>query len=130
MGFGSELKRLLIQKGIKVAQLSRNTGIPANTLYAIIHRDSNNISAGNFNRICKALDLGPDEHANLDMCLYPEKWFSAPQSTSTEPVSINEAPKELITFFNNNEYRPDELEEIKKYAEFLKNKRNTEPDKT
>ncbi|WP_177295797.1 helix-turn-helix domain-containing protein [Enterocloster lavalensis] len=135
MGFGIELKRILKKKGIKVAQLSRETGIPANTLYAIINRDSNNISAGNFNRICKALNLGPDEQANLDMCLYPEKWFGSSRPTSTdkevirEYVDMDEAPQKIVTYFDSDEYTPDELAEIKNYAEFLKSKRTTEPDK-
>lgn len=135
MGFGIELKRILKEKGIKVAQLSRETGIPANTLYAIINRDSNNISAGNFNRICNALNLESDEYTILDMCLYPEKWFNSSRQTSTdkeiigEYVDMGEAPQKNITYFDSNEYTSEELEEIKKYAEFLKSKRTTKPDK-
>lgn len=130
MGFGAELKKILKKKKIKVAQLSRDTGIPANTLYAIINRDSNNVSAGNLGRICNALDLGPDDYANLDMCLYPEKWFKHPTSTDKEIIGelvhMGEASQKIITYFDSHEYTPEELEEIKKYAEFLKSKRNTD----
>lgn len=74
MSFGKELKKILENKKMSVAELSRKTNIPANTLYAIINRDSKNINFSTIYKISKALDLGTDEEALLDMMINPEAW--------------------------------------------------------
>ena len=63
MGFGIELKQILKSKGMSVAELSRLTKIPVNTLYAIINRDSKNVSVGTVYKISQALGLNSDEQA-------------------------------------------------------------------
>ncbi|MBQ3933324.1 MAG: helix-turn-helix transcriptional regulator [Lachnospiraceae bacterium] len=40
MGYGSELKRILDKKHIKVSELARETGISPTTIYSSIQRDS------------------------------------------------------------------------------------------
>ncbi len=40
MGYGTNLKKLLDEKGMTVKDLSRKTGIAATTLYSIIQRDA------------------------------------------------------------------------------------------
>lgn len=61
-----------------------------------------------------------------------KKIFESPIPSATdkeiiqEYISMGEEPQELTAYFSSNEYTPEELEEIKKYAEFLKSRRDTE----
>ena len=41
MNLGSRLKQHLDERGLTVTQFSREAGVPAQTLYALINRDSN-----------------------------------------------------------------------------------------
>lgn len=56
MGVGYKLKKLLKQKGMTVAALSRESKIPQQTLYSIINRDSS-ISFENAILIASILDI-------------------------------------------------------------------------
>ena len=40
MGYGKNLKEILIDYHMSVKELSRKTGIPATTIYSAIHRDA------------------------------------------------------------------------------------------
>ena len=40
MGYGKVLKEILDEKQMSVKTLSRNTGVPAPTIYSIIRRDT------------------------------------------------------------------------------------------
>ena len=60
MGAGKKLQALLKQRGISIANLSRDTKISVNTLYALIKRDSN-INATTLEKIAFALNLTIDE---------------------------------------------------------------------
>lgn len=131
MGFGAELKRILEKKKIRVAQLSRDTGIPANTLYAIINRDSNNVSVSNLDKICNALDLESDDYAILDMNLYPEKWFKFSHPNSTDKEIAKEyldmgEKSELILDYFKDEFTEEELNDLRNYIAFIKSKRTSE----
>lgn len=53
---GSTLKQLLEERGTNVNELSRKTGIPAQTLYSVIRRDSMKIDFDVLLRICEALE--------------------------------------------------------------------------
>ena len=41
MNLGSRLKHILDERGLTVTQFSRKAGVPAQTIYALINRDSN-----------------------------------------------------------------------------------------
>jgi transcriptional regulator with XRE-family HTH domain len=60
MGFGIELKRLLKVNKKTVAWLAEKTGIPVNSLYTMIKRDSNPKVESLFS-IASALDVHVDE---------------------------------------------------------------------
>ena len=55
--FGEKLKQLLIEKDVRVMELSRRTGIPPTTLYTAIQHDSEKISLENIRKICEALNV-------------------------------------------------------------------------
>lgn len=60
MGTGKALQTILKEKNVSVAQLSRETGISSNTLYAIIKRDSD-MNIATISRIAKCLGISVDE---------------------------------------------------------------------
>lgn len=64
MGEGKRLQEYLKDKNIKIAQLSRDSGISQNTLYATIKRDSS-ISAETLSKLAKALDMGTSELSEI-----------------------------------------------------------------
>lgn len=68
MGEGKKLQEILKKKNCTVTKLATDTGISANTLYALIKRDSG-ISNSNLNKIAEALNMPVDELSNL---LYEE----------------------------------------------------------
>ena len=57
MKFGEKLEQLLAEKNIKITELSKQTGIPASTLYSAIQRNSEKISLESIRKVCKALDI-------------------------------------------------------------------------
>ena len=73
---GTTLKSLLEERGMNVSELSRLTGIPAQTLYSIIKRDNMKIDFEVLLKICKALYV-PVEHFYKDY-LDPELSPSLP----------------------------------------------------
>lgn len=64
MGEGKRLQEYLKNKNIKIAQLSRESGISQNTLYATIKRDSS-ISAETLNKLAHALKISTAELAEI-----------------------------------------------------------------
>jgi len=57
MNIGSRLKEILDQRNMNVSQLSREADVPAQTLYAMIKRDSNKADMNIMARILEALDM-------------------------------------------------------------------------
>ena len=64
MGEGKRLQEYLKDKNIKIAQLSRDSGISQNRLYATIKRDSS-ISGETLSKLAKALDMGTSELSEI-----------------------------------------------------------------
>lgn len=57
MGLGTKLKKLLSEKNMTVAELSRLTGVSTNTLYAVIRRDSDKMSGDALIKVSKILEV-------------------------------------------------------------------------
>jgi len=57
MGYGTELKRVLKEKGITIKGLSEMTQIPLNTLYSITKRDSERVDIRTLRKITDALNV-------------------------------------------------------------------------
>lgn len=54
---GATLKKLLEEQGLNVNELSRRSGVPAQTLYSMIRRDSMKIDLDALLSICRALEV-------------------------------------------------------------------------
>lgn len=59
MGIGNRLKQTIKDKKMTVKQLAEQTGIPVNTLYSIIKRDSDRVRAETIQVLANALDVTP-----------------------------------------------------------------------
>ena len=59
IGIGTNLKRILAERKLKINELSQISGIPVNTLYSITKRDSNNISSSVLTSLATALNVSP-----------------------------------------------------------------------
>ena len=66
MNIGSRLKQILAERGMTVSQLSRESGVPAQTLYAMINRDSNKADMDIMAKMLMALDMDLMEFLELE----------------------------------------------------------------
>ena len=57
MNIGSRLKQILEERNINVSRFAREAEVPAQTLYAMIKRDSNKADMDIMARILEALDM-------------------------------------------------------------------------
>ena len=57
---GSTLKQLLAQRDMNVSELARRSGVPAQTLYSIIKRDSTRIDPELLEKLCRVLEAPPE----------------------------------------------------------------------
>ena len=57
MGIGKNINDQLERKGMTVAQLSRETGIAATTVYSIIQRDSDSVTVNTLQKVSEALGV-------------------------------------------------------------------------
>lgn len=57
MNLGSRLKQLLDERGWTVTRFSKEAGIPAQTVYALINRDSNKADMDILMKLLTALDM-------------------------------------------------------------------------
>ena len=74
MGFGKQLKEVLFEIGMSVATLSRETNIPATTIYSIINKDIDNVGLDKVKKIEKAINAIPGNITyNLLYGIEPDK---------------------------------------------------------
>lgn len=66
MNIGSRLKQILEEQGMTVSQLSREAEVSAQTIYAMIKRDSNKADMDIMARILEALDMDLMEFLQLE----------------------------------------------------------------
>lgn len=59
MGIGSNIKKILAEKKMKITELSDKSGVKINTLYSITKRDSVNVNSDVLTSIATALDVSP-----------------------------------------------------------------------
>ena len=57
MNLGSRLKQILKERGLTVTRISKEAGVPAQTIYALINRDSNKADMDILIKLLTALDM-------------------------------------------------------------------------
>lgn len=101
MGIGSKLSQLLEANGTNPSELAKKVGVSPQTIYSIIKRDS--------------------KKADIEVLLKIANIFGV-----TVEYFVDEdthAPVTLAAHFDGDEYTEDELDEIRQFAEFVRNKR-------
>lgn len=99
MGIGNKLDILLKERNMTVTELARRIGVAPTTIYSIIQRNNKKVD------IDVLLDIA--DTLGVD----------------AEYFRDSEKPTTIAAHFDGNEFTEDELEEIKNFAEFVKNRR-------
>ena len=100
------LRKIMEEKNMKVADIVKISGLPYSTVKAILERGAEKAGYVNVCKICNALGISADEL---------EKMVN---DNSYKPTTI-------AAHFDGDEYTEEELDEIRKFAEFVKNKRKS-----
>lgn len=123
MNIGSRLKQILEERKLNVSQFSREAGVPAQTIYAMIKRDSNKADMDIMAKILEALDMdlleflgtkprkrkagAKGEKAIKREDTEAERAGEEPE-TATEPKEAQEEPEESES---ERRYRRQEMED-------------------
>ena len=100
MGIGTKLSELIEANGTNPNELAKKVGVAPTTIYSIIKRDS--------------------KKADIEVLIKIADLFGV---TVEYFVDDNSKPSTLAAHFDGSEYTEDELDEIRQFAEFVKNKR-------
>ena len=98
------LRKLMEERNMKVSDIVKLSGLPYSTVKAILERGAEKAGYVNVCKICKALGISADE---LEQMVIDESY---------QPVT-------MAAHFDGNEFTEDELDEIRQFAAFVKNKR-------
>lgn len=101
MSFTDKLDVLMAERGINKSILSKEAGIPYTTIAGFYTKGTDNVKLSTLKKLSTYLGCSIDYLAD-DSCGKVET---------------------LAAHFDGNEYTEDELNEIRQFAEFVKNKR-------
>lgn len=87
MNIGSRLKQILQERNMNVSQLARTADIPAQTLYAMIKRDSNKADMDIMAKLLNALDMEFMEFMGQD-------WKKAVKENAAQAKQAGQGSKE------------------------------------
>lgn len=96
------LRQVMEEKSYKVADIVRISGLPYSTVKYILENGIEKASYTNVQKICKALGISADD---------------------LEKMVVNKEPQTLAAHFDGTEYTEAELEEIRQFAAFVKNRK-------
>lgn len=100
MGIGNKLDTLLSERGMTVTELARRVDVAPTTIYSIIQRNNKKVDIDVLIKIARTLGVNTEYFGDVD----------------NEPITI-------AAHFDGDEYTEAELDEIRQFAEFVKNKR-------
>ena len=97
--FNENLKEARLKSGLSQKDLSENIGVAKST-YSLYESGKREPNVDTIKKIASALNISADTLLGID-----------------------EEPTTLAAHFDGDEYKEDELDEIKQFAEFVKGKR-------
>lgn len=97
------LRKLMEEKNMKVADIVKKSGLAYSTVKAILERGVEKAGYVNVCKICNALGITADELEHMIS-------------------DVSYKPSTLAAHFDGDDYTDDELDEIKQFAEFVKNR--------
>lgn len=98
--FNENLKAARERKGLSQKEIAESVGVAKST-YSLYESGNREPNVQTIKKIADALNV-----------------------TADELLGIDEQPQTLAAHFDGDEYTAEELDEIKKFAEFVKSKRN------
>lgn len=99
------LRNLMEEKGMKVSDIVKISGLPYSTVKAILERGAEKAGYVNVCKICNALGISADEL---------EKMVSDKAYT----------PTTIAAHFDGDEYTEEQLNRIREFAKFIKQEEN------
>lgn len=90
---GTKLKELLETRNIRVAELSRITGISPQTIYSLIKRNSGGVDIDTLLKICHALNVSPEYFGSDDVAHVTDQKRDALMALYTQ---LSDAGKDLL----------------------------------
>ena len=103
MSFTDKLDELMAKKGINKATLSKEAGIPYTTIAGFYTKGTDNIKLSTLRKLSAYFVCTIDYLADDD-----------------------NSPTTIAAHFDGEEYTEEELDEIKQFAEFVKNRRKSQ----
>lgn len=103
MGLTEKLDFLMKERDLNKAELARESGIPYTTIDGFYKKGAENAKLSTLKRLCAYFDC------SLDYLTEDKQNFEQPQT--------------IAAHFDGSDYTEEELEEIRQFAEFVKNKR-------
>lgn len=103
MGLTDKLDILMNERNMNKADLARESGVPYTTIDGFYKKGSDNAKLSTLKKLCKYFGCTLDYLAADD-------------------VDKN-SPNTLAAHFEGEEFSDDEMDEIRQFAEFVKNKR-------
>ena len=104
MSFTDKLDALMAEKGINKSILSKESGIPYTTIAGFYTKGTDNVKLSTLRKLSAYLECSID--------------YLADDESKEEPTT-------LAAHFDGTEYSEEELDEIRQFAEFVKNKRKS-----
>lgn len=102
MGLTDKLDLLMKERNINKADLARESGVPYTTIDGFYKKGSENAKLSTLKKLCSYFNCTLDYLADDD---------------------VGDQPTTIAAHFDGDEYTEAELDEIRQFAEFVKNKR-------
>ncbi|MCI6369288.1 MAG: hypothetical protein SOX46_14200 [Clostridiaceae bacterium] len=106
------LKDIIIERYGSLKKFCVIINMPWTTLDSILKRGVSNSNISNVLKITKALGISAEKLADGEIV------------TNTEFISDGGSAHTMAAHFDGDEFTEDELDDIRAYAEFVKNRRN------
>ena len=98
------LRNLMEEKGMKVSDIVKISGLPYSTVKAILERGAEKAGYVNVCKICNALGISAEKKEKM---------------VSDKTYTLNT----IAAHFDGDEYTEEELNEIRQFADFVKKRR-------
>ena len=120
-----ELRKLIIKRYGSLKSFSDITKIPYTTLASIFQRGISNAKVTNITKITEELNIDTNELVSGKIApAYTAEPLTKEQEGILEKYGSYPPLGIRATHFDGNEYTDEELTEIRRFAEYIKSKRN------
>lgn len=122
-----ELRKLITERYGSLKGFSDKTGIPYTTLASIFQRGISNAKVTNITKITEELDIDTNELVSGKIVpAYQSEPLTEEQEEILEKYGSYPPLGTLAAHFDGDEYTDEELEEIKRFAEYIKSRRKAD----